>query len=170
MCIWRCDYAHMGLTAVVQRLRILHMLQGREMYAREIVDRMSLHQSVVSRHLSFLRAVGLVTIRKHNNMKFFSLNPEITEQLSKTLDLFAGAVNREAVRLIFYVHEKLRDLESERLKDQLFVEPETRVRPIFGGLIAVAGRTLRRTGEGLESWASASAAEGDKPLLRRTVR
>jgi DNA-binding transcriptional ArsR family regulator len=78
-----------------QRLRILHMLRDREMYAQEIVDRIDLHQSVVSRHLSFLRAVGLVQIRKQNNMKFYSLNPQITGQLSKTLDLFAGAVTRE---------------------------------------------------------------------------
>jgi DNA-binding transcriptional ArsR family regulator len=79
-----------------QRLRILHLLQHREMYAQEIVDRMDVHQSVISRHLSFLRAVGLVQVRKHNNMKFFSLNPAITGELGKTLDLFAGAVLREA--------------------------------------------------------------------------
>jgi ArsR family transcriptional regulator len=79
-----------------QRLRILGMLRAREMYSQEIVDRIGLHQSVVSRHLSFLRAVGLVQIRKHNNMKYFSLNPEITSQLGKTIDLFAGANTREA--------------------------------------------------------------------------
>jgi ArsR family transcriptional regulator len=79
-----------------QRLRILHMLREREMYVQEIVDRMDLHQSVVSRHLMFLKAVGLVQVRKENNMKHYSLNPEITGELSKTLDLFAGPSRAEA--------------------------------------------------------------------------
>lgn len=78
-----------------QRLRILNLLREREMYAQEIVDRLDLHQSVVSRHLSLLKAVGVLQARKQNNMKFFSLNPEIAGELSKTLDLFAGA-RREA--------------------------------------------------------------------------
>jgi DNA-binding transcriptional ArsR family regulator len=71
-----------------QRLRILRMLRDREMYAQEIVERTGLHQSVVSRHLSFMKAVGLVRARKQNNMKFFSLNPEARQTLSQTLALF----------------------------------------------------------------------------------
>ena len=74
-----------------QRLRILRMLRDREMYAQEIVERTGLHQSVVSRHLSFMKAVGLLRWRKQNNMKFFSLNPEAREMLSGTLALFDAA-------------------------------------------------------------------------------
>jgi len=71
-----------------QRLRILRMLRDREMYAQEIVERTGLHQSVVSRHLQFMRAVGLLQLRKQNNMKFFSLNPKARDMLSGTLALF----------------------------------------------------------------------------------
>lgn len=78
-----------------QRLRILHKLQGREMYAQEIVDGMELHQSVVSRHLGLLRAVGLLQVRKQNNMKFYSLNPEIQGDLNRTLALFGAASGEE---------------------------------------------------------------------------
>jgi DNA-binding transcriptional ArsR family regulator len=39
------------------------------------VERTGLHQSVVSRHLAFMKAVGLVSARRQNNMKFFSLTP-----------------------------------------------------------------------------------------------
>ncbi len=74
-----------------QRLRILRLLRAREMYAQEIVERTGLHQSVVSRHLSFMKAVGLLTSRRQNNMKFFSLNPAMRDQLNKTLELFAAA-------------------------------------------------------------------------------
>jgi DNA-binding transcriptional ArsR family regulator len=74
-----------------QRLRILNLLREKEMYAQEIVDRLNLHQSAVSRHLSFLNAVGLVNNRRENNMKFFTLNPDIRDVLAKTLNLFASA-------------------------------------------------------------------------------
>src|SRR5437899_9246716 len=74
-----------------QRLRILRLLRGREMYAQEIVESTGLHQSVVSRHLSFMKAVGLVESRRQNNMKFFRVNPEARQELSKTMELFAPA-------------------------------------------------------------------------------
>ena len=74
-----------------QRLRILRLLREREMYAQEIVERTRLHQSVVSRHLAFMKAVGLVRVRRQNNMKFFSLNPAMREELQPTLDLFPAA-------------------------------------------------------------------------------
>jgi len=75
-----------------QRLRILRMLRDREMYAQEIVEETGLHQSVVSRHLSFMKAVGLVQVRRQNNMKFYSLNPEAWDMLAGTLALFETAV------------------------------------------------------------------------------
>ncbi len=74
-----------------QRLRILRLLREREMYAQEIVERTGLHQSVVSRHLAFMRVVGLLNVRRENNMKFFAINNDMRELLSRTLDLFLPA-------------------------------------------------------------------------------
>ncbi len=71
-----------------QRLRILHLLHGGELYAQEIIERTGLHQSVVSRHLSFMKAVGLVNVRRQNNMKFYSLNEEAGEELRRAVDVF----------------------------------------------------------------------------------
>ena len=71
-----------------QRLRILALLRDGELYAQEIVERIGLHQSVVSRHLGFMRAVGLVNSRRQNNMKFFSLNQEMGAELQRALDAF----------------------------------------------------------------------------------
>lgn len=70
-----------------QRLSILRMLRGREMFIQEIVERTGLHQSVVSRHLSFMHAVGLLRKRREGNMKYISINPEVSELISRTLDL-----------------------------------------------------------------------------------
>lgn len=75
------------------RLRILRLLRGREMYANEVVEATGLHQSVVSRHLGFMRAVGLLVERKQNNMKFFSINPAIRDEFGKTIDLFIPALS-----------------------------------------------------------------------------
>ena len=72
-----------------QRLRILRLLRDGELYAQQVVERTGLHQSVVSRHLEFMRAVGLVIGRRQGNMKFYSLNPAMRDELGKTLDLFA---------------------------------------------------------------------------------
>ena len=81
-----------------QRLRILDILREREMYAQEIVDRTGLHQSMVSRHLGFLKAVGLLHVRKVSNMKFFSLNPDIRRQLARTLEMFPETATAEGGR------------------------------------------------------------------------
>lgn len=75
------------------RLRILRLLRGREMYANEIVEATGLHQSVVSRHLGFMKAVNLLRVRKQNNMRFFSINPAIRDEFGKTLDLFIPALS-----------------------------------------------------------------------------
>lgn len=74
-----------------QRLRILRLLRDGELYAQQIVERTGLHQSVVSRHLMFLKAVGLVNVRRQNNMKFFSLNTEMRGELTQAVDAFLGA-------------------------------------------------------------------------------
>jgi len=71
-----------------QRLRILRLLGDGELYAQQIVERTGLHQSVVSRHLEFMRVVGLLIGRRQSNMKFYSLNPAMREELGKTLALF----------------------------------------------------------------------------------
>jgi DNA-binding transcriptional ArsR family regulator len=79
-----------------QRLSILEMLRGREMFVQEIVERTGLHQSVVSRHLSFMHAVGLLSKRREGSMKYVSINPDIYDTLAQTLDVFSEA-NRETV-------------------------------------------------------------------------
>jgi DNA-binding transcriptional ArsR family regulator len=73
-----------------QRLQILRLLRDGEMYAQEIVDRTGIHQSVVSRHLSFLKAVNLVLVRPQNNMKFYSLNRDAAGDLQHAVELFVG--------------------------------------------------------------------------------
>lgn len=56
-----------------------------------------------------------------------------------------------------YTHQKLMDLERERLarvsnREHDLEQVETPRKSVFGPLAAGAGRALRRVGEGLESW------------------
>jgi len=76
--------------ADAQRLRILRLLRDGELYAQQIVEQTGLEQSVVSRHLGFMKVVGLLNWRRQGNMKFFSLNPAMKDEVGKTLDLFVA--------------------------------------------------------------------------------
>jgi hypothetical protein len=55
-----------------------------------------------------------------------------------------------------YVAEKLRELDEERSRHPRIQVPEASSRPVVGRAALIVGRALRRAGEGLESWASAS--------------
>jgi len=76
-----------------QRLRILHLLRDGELYAQEIVDRTGLHQSVVSRHLAFMKAVELVNVRRQENRKFYSLNAEMRDGLRHAVEAMLPAAS-----------------------------------------------------------------------------
>jgi DNA-binding transcriptional ArsR family regulator len=81
-----------------QRLRILRLLGAGELYAQEIVERTGIHQSVISRHLSFMKAVGLLDVRRQNNMKFYSLNRAMRAELRGTLDALLPGARQSAGR------------------------------------------------------------------------
>lgn len=59
------------------RLRILELLtEHEELCAQEIIERLDLSQSTVSRHLSQLSATGYITERRKEVQKCYSLNPD----------------------------------------------------------------------------------------------
>jgi hypothetical protein len=74
-----------------------------------------------------------------------------------------------------YVVEKLRELDEERLTQAVLVERAKASRsagartskPVIGPVMRVAGRTLRRAGEGLEGWASPRQPESDTRWAER---
>ena len=67
-----------------------------------------------------------------------------------------------------YAMEKVRQLESElNAKKQVTPQAEKpRRKPVFGPIAAGAGRTLRRVGEGLESWANPPVPDCDQRTQR----
>jgi hypothetical protein len=70
-----------------------------------------------------------------------------------------------------YTIEKIRQLESElKTRNQLPPDGEKpRRKPIFGPLASGAGRTLRKVGERLESWANPPLPECEQQVRRDTA-
>lgn len=87
-----------GFKAVADptRLRIIEMLQDREHYAQEIVGRLGISQSAVSRHLATLESANLVTVRPLQGMKYYAVDRDYLRKLAAYLEQLAEV---EAVTL-----------------------------------------------------------------------
>ena len=65
------------------RLRIIESLQDGERAVNDIVDRVEVHQSGVSRHLRILRGAGFVRLRPAGSRHLYSLRPERFRELDR---------------------------------------------------------------------------------------
>ena len=63
------------------RLRIVEALRGGEQAVGDIVERLDIHQSGVSRHLRILRRAGFVRVRPSGPRRLYSLRPEPFQEL-----------------------------------------------------------------------------------------
>jgi DNA-binding transcriptional ArsR family regulator len=58
------------------RLRIVETLRGGEYAVNDLVDKVEIHQSGVSRHLRILHEAGFVKVRPEGQKRLYSLRPE----------------------------------------------------------------------------------------------
>lgn len=63
------------------RLRIVETMKARECAVGDIVERMDIHQSGVSRHLHILEQAGIVQKRPAGQKRLYSLRKEAFDQL-----------------------------------------------------------------------------------------
>ena len=88
------------------RRRIVEALRGGEQAVNDIVDRVDIHQSGVSRHLGILQEAGFVKVRPDGAKRFYSLRAEPFRELDAwvasyrslweaRLDRFAEALDRK---------------------------------------------------------------------------
>ncbi|RKH25104.1 ArsR family transcriptional regulator [Corallococcus praedator] len=63
------------------RLLIVEALRGGEHAVNDIVDRVDIHQSGVSRHLRILQEAGFVQVRPEGTKRLYSLRPERFQEL-----------------------------------------------------------------------------------------
>ncbi|MDQ4045096.1 MAG: metalloregulator ArsR/SmtB family transcription factor, partial [Chloroflexota bacterium] len=73
------------------RMRIIEMLRDGEMYAQEIVAKLGISQSAVSRHLSTLEAADIITVRPSNGMKYYAIDRSRLLALATHLETLAEA-------------------------------------------------------------------------------
>lgn len=79
------DLAALRALADGTRLRIIEILREGELYAQEVVARLGISQSAVSRHLSMLETAGIVRVRPANGMKYYAVNAPRVRQLAEAL-------------------------------------------------------------------------------------
>ena len=79
------DLAALRALADGTRLRIVAILRESELYAQEVVARLGISQSAVSRHLSMLESAGIVRVRPANGMKYYAVNAARLKQLAESL-------------------------------------------------------------------------------------
>lgn len=67
------------------RLRIIDLLSSGQLYAQEIVGRLGIAQSAVSRHLSQLERAGLIQVEPRRGMKYYAIDRDRVEAMAETL-------------------------------------------------------------------------------------
>ena len=88
------------------RLRIVEVLQRGEHAVNDLVERLAIHQSGVSRHLRILTEAGFVQVRPDGAKRLYSLRPEPFRELDawvsgyralweSRLDRFGAALARK---------------------------------------------------------------------------
>jgi DNA-binding transcriptional ArsR family regulator len=65
------------------RRRIVEALRGGEQAVNDIVERVDIHQSGVSRHLRILHDSGFVRVRPDGPRRLYSLRPEPFQELDE---------------------------------------------------------------------------------------
>jgi DNA-binding transcriptional ArsR family regulator len=85
------------------RRRIVEALRGGEQAVNDLVDRVDIHQSGVSRHLRILRRAGFVRVRPAGPQRLYSLRPEPFRELERWVTryraLWEGRLDRFGAEL-----------------------------------------------------------------------
>lgn len=84
------------------RLRILHLLRQGELCVGDLVTVLDVPQPTASRHLAYLKRVGLISARKNSYWTFYTLGPAPTalrRKLLECLDADTVGRTRDAKRL-----------------------------------------------------------------------
>lgn len=72
------------------RLRILHLLRDGELCVGDLVTVLNVPQPTASRHLTYLKRVGLICARKNSYWTFYALapaRPQLRRKLIECLDV-----------------------------------------------------------------------------------
>ncbi len=97
------------------RVRILAMLEGRELCVCQVIELLGLAPSTVSKHLSILKQARLIDGRKHGRWMYYRLADEDVPTVAK--DAISWALNGLG-------RDRQRQQDAERLIQILAMDPE----------------------------------------------
>jgi DNA-binding transcriptional ArsR family regulator len=88
------------------RLRILETMKVGEWAVNDIVERMSIHQSGVSRHLRILAQAGIVQMRPDGQKRLYSLRQEAFDRLEAWVQAYRAHWESRLDRLGSALHAR----------------------------------------------------------------
>lgn len=97
------------------RLRIVEELRDGERAVNDIVERMDIDQSGVSRHLRILLEAGFVRVRPEGARRLYSLRPEPFEEIDRWVSEYRKLWERRLDRFGAEL-ERRKKLRNERKK------------------------------------------------------
>ena len=107
-------YDPFNAVAEPKRRRVLEALAARELPVNDLVDLLGWPQPMVSKHLSVLKKVGLVSERRVGRLRVYRLNPEQLKPIHDWVQTFERLWDDRLSRLDDY----LRELQSKEKKDE----------------------------------------------------
>ncbi len=100
-----------------RRREIIDMLvAGRAHAVGELVTRLRIPQPAVSKHLSVLRKVGIVSVSRHGRHRFYRLNPEELKPVHDWVEHYRRFWEQSFDRLDEYLREVQRKRKNRRRK------------------------------------------------------
>lgn len=100
------------------RRRVIHALRDGEQQVNDVVERLDIHQSGVSRHLRILREAGFVQVRPEGQRRLYSLRPEPFQQLDGWLDAYRELWDERLDRFGEALEQKRRTREQREPKKE----------------------------------------------------
>jgi DNA-binding transcriptional ArsR family regulator len=88
------------------RLRIVETLREGEHAVNDLVERVDIHQSGVSRHLRILHEAGFLTVRPEGQKRFYSLRPEPFHELDVWVAKYRGVWEQRLDRFAHALKQK----------------------------------------------------------------
>ena len=101
-----------------RRRRIIELLAGDgEQAVGELVGRMRLPQSAVSKHLRVLRAVRVVSVHRRGRRRLYRLNPERLRPVHEWVETFERFWGHQLDRIKQRAEQKAREHTREQAKE-----------------------------------------------------
>lgn len=77
------------------RLRLLHLMHGREICVCYLVEVLDVSQPNISRHLAYLRRAGVVLARREGKWMHYRLAPSANRHAARILEMTLDSLSRE---------------------------------------------------------------------------